>query len=101
MRAVVALVGVIVLAFLAAGCGSDKSSDSNPTTDWANGVCSAVTTYRQSVTDAANSLKSNVSQAGFKDATSQVQKATEHLRRQDQGPRQARDERGRAGEDDA
>src|SRR6478735_1935022 len=77
MRAVIALVGVIVLAFLAAGCGSDKSSESNSTTDWANSLCSAVTTYRQSVTDAADSLKSNVSQAGFKDATNQVQKATD------------------------
>ena len=77
MRAVVALVGVI--AFLAAGCGSDKSSQSDSATDWANGVCSAVTTYRQSVTDAADSLKSNVSQAGFKDATNEVQKATDTL----------------------
>ena len=77
MRAVVAVAAVVVLAFLAAGCGSDKSSESNPTTDWANGVCGAVTTYRQSVTDAADSLKSNVSQAGFKDATNQVQKATD------------------------
>jgi hypothetical protein len=66
-----------VLALLAAGCGSDKSSESSSTTDWANGVCSAVTTYRQSVTDAADSLKNNVSQAGFKDATTQVQKATD------------------------
>jgi hypothetical protein len=77
MRAVVALVGVI--AFLAAGCGSDKSSESNSATDWANGVCSAVTTYRQSVTDAAGSLKGNVSQSGFKDATNEVQKATDTL----------------------
>jgi hypothetical protein len=74
LKALAALIGI--LALLAAGCGSDKSSNSSSTTDWANGVCSAITTYRQSVTDAVDSLKGNVSQAGFKDATNQVQKAT-------------------------
>jgi hypothetical protein len=71
----VALLGLVVL--LAAACGSDKSSQSNSTTDWANGLCSAVTNYRESLTDAANSLKDNVSQSGFQDAAKQVQKATD------------------------
>jgi hypothetical protein len=75
MKVALALIGV--LALLASGCGKDKSSDSSSTTDWANSVCSAVTDYTQSVKDAADSLQNNVSQAGFKDATNQVQKATD------------------------
>jgi hypothetical protein len=75
MKAIAVLIGAVAL--LAAGCGSDKSSESNSTTDWANGFCSAVTTYRQSVTEAADSLKDNVSQSGFTDATNEVQKATD------------------------
>lgn len=68
---------VALVAALAAGCGSDKSKDSSSsTTDWANGVCSAVTTYRDSLTKAADSLKGNVSKAGFEDASKQVQTAT-------------------------
>jgi CHASE3 domain sensor protein len=69
------LVGLVAL--VAVACGSDKSSQSSSTTDWANGVCSAVTTYRQSLTDATDSLKGNVSQAGFQDLAKQVQKATD------------------------
>ena len=70
-----ALVGLVAL--LGAACGSDKSSHSDSTTDWANGFCSAVTDYRQSLTHAVNSLRDNVSQPGFQDAAKEVQKATD------------------------
>jgi hypothetical protein len=69
-----------VLALAATACGSDKSSSSSSDTsaaDWANGVCTAVTTYTQSVTDAATSLKGNVSKDGIDEATKQIQSATE------------------------
>jgi hypothetical protein len=72
-----ALVGLVAL--LGAGCGSDKSSHSDSTTDWANDFCSAVSDYRQSLTDAVNSLKDNVSQSGFQDAAQQVQRATDNF----------------------
>ena len=45
--------------------------------DWANGVCTAVTTYTQSLTDAASSLKSNVSKDGVQAATDQIKTATD------------------------
>jgi hypothetical protein len=76
VRVAAALVGV--LAVLAAGCGSDKSSSKDSsTTDWANGVCSAITNYRDSLTDAANAFKGNVSKQGVDDALQAVQKATD------------------------
>jgi hypothetical protein len=75
VKALAALVGLVAL--LGAACGSDKSSQSNSTTDWANGLCSAVSDYRQSLTDAVDSLKDNVSQSGFQNAAKQVQKATD------------------------
>jgi hypothetical protein len=65
------------VALAAAACGSDKSSSDSSATDWADGVCSAFTTYTQSVTDAANSLKGNVSKDGIKAATDQIQTATD------------------------
>jgi hypothetical protein len=68
---------VVALALLAAGCGSDKSSEPDSTTDWANSLCSAITTYRTSVTDAVNSFKDNVSKEGLDDAANKVKDATE------------------------
>lgn len=70
-----ALLAAVVL--LAVGCGSDKSSQEDSTTAWANGLCSAVTTFRDSVQSTANSFSDNVSQAGFKDAEQQVKDATD------------------------
>lgn len=70
-----ALLGI--MALLAVACGSDDSSKKSSTTDWANGVCSAITSYRQSLTDAADSFRTNASKNGLQDATEQVQKATD------------------------
>jgi len=74
MRAAAVILATVALA--TAGCGSDKS-DSSSTTDWANDVCSAVSTYSNSVRDAATSLQENISRAGFDAATKQVQEATD------------------------
>jgi len=46
---------VAVCALLAAGCGS--SSDTTPTTEWADGLCSSVTTWQTEITSIVNSLK--------------------------------------------
>lgn len=43
------------LALLAAGCG--KSSKPETATEWANDFCGAVTTWKDSLTSTANSLK--------------------------------------------
>ena len=64
-------------ALLAAGCGSSKSSQPPTTADWANGVCSAVTTYTKSLKDAAQTLTGNVSKAGLQDAADSVKSATD------------------------
>jgi hypothetical protein len=68
-----------VIGLMATACGSDKSSSDSSATDWANGVCSAVTTYKQSVTDAVSSLKGDVSKDGVEAATKQIQAATDNF----------------------
>lgn len=75
--------GVAVLAataLLAAGCGSSKNAATTTTmstVDWMNGVCSAASMYRTSVTDAAKSFTSNPSKAGLQDAADKVKSATD------------------------
>lgn len=72
-------IGAVVLAVvLASGCGSD-SSDSAATT-WAGGVCTAVTTWTDSVTSITNSLKSgSVSADSLKSAATDFGDATRTL----------------------
>lgn len=53
-RRVLALVLVVAVAVLAAGCGDDKSSPE----EWANGVCSAFSDWQDSVTTAGEELRS-------------------------------------------
>ena len=48
---------VSVCAVLAAGCGSSSESDTTPTVDWANGLCSSITTWQTSITSIIDSLK--------------------------------------------
>jgi hypothetical protein len=55
-----ALVGAIVAvaAALAAGCGSsDSSSGTTPTSEWADGLCSAITTWTSSLTAISATVK--------------------------------------------
>jgi hypothetical protein len=67
-----ALVTVVSLT----GCGS--SSEASPTVTWANGLCSAVTTYSTALKDAATSVKSGgVSQSSLQDAAGKVSDATQ------------------------
>jgi phage-related protein len=72
------LILVLGALALAAGCGSDKSSGTVSTTDWANSLCSAVTTWTSSVKSAGDSLKGgNVSQDALKSAADDVTSATD------------------------
>jgi hypothetical protein len=76
-RAVLSVI-LACAAFAVAGCGSSsKSAQTMTTADWADGVCSAVTTYRGSLTDAVNSVKSNPSKAGLQDAADATKSATD------------------------
>jgi hypothetical protein len=71
---------VLAIALPAAGCGSNKSADTTTTSatvDWANGLCSAVSTYQASLTDAAKSLTGNLSKSGLQDAANQAKSATD------------------------
>jgi uncharacterized phage infection (PIP) family protein YhgE len=71
-----ALLGSI--AVVAAGCGG-KSKPPTPT-DWANGVCSALTTWKTSLTSAVDSVKGgNVTKDSVKSAADDAKDATNKL----------------------
>lgn len=58
-RAIAAAV-IVVAALLAAGCGGssdDSSSSASPTTEWADGLCSAITSWTSSLSSIGDTLK--------------------------------------------
>jgi hypothetical protein len=84
------LVAVVALATLAAGCGGKSSSSqstsaastsaaSTSAADWANGLCSAVSTWSTSVQTSTTSLKGNVTKDSLKSASADVTKATDEF----------------------
>jgi methyl-accepting chemotaxis protein len=63
---------------LVSGCGG--SSDSSSAADWANSLCSSITTWSGSVKSAGESLKGgNLSENSLKSATSDISSATDKL----------------------
>jgi hypothetical protein len=71
---------VIVIAALAAGCGSNESAAPATPADWANGVCSAINTWKDSLTAAAEPLKSgNISTDSLQTAADDAKSATDTL----------------------
>ena len=65
---------------LAAGCGSDDTSSTSATTDWADGVCQALTTWGDALSSTADSLKDGgLSTDGLSDAADEIKGATETL----------------------
>jgi hypothetical protein len=79
MRVLVAAV-VTALALVAAGCGSDSSSG-DATQDWANGLCTSLTTWSDSMQSAATTLQdtSSLSVDTIKGAIDDVVTATSTL----------------------
>jgi ABC-type transporter Mla subunit MlaD len=75
-----ALAPLVLAVVLAAGCGgsSSSSSSSSPSPkDWANNLCSAITTWSTSVQTAGQSLKSgNLSEGDLKKTTTEIKDAT-------------------------
>jgi hypothetical protein len=70
-------VGVAALLLLT-GCGSKSSSSSSATVDWANNLCTAITTWKTSVDSAVNSVNSgNVSKSSIQKAADQVKSSTQ------------------------
>ena len=69
-----------VCALLAAGCGSSDNSDTTPTTEWANGLCTSITTWKTEITSIVDSLKGgNLSQDSLAAAVDDADEATRNF----------------------
>ena len=67
----------LLAVFLAAGCGGDDGGGSSSTTEWADGVCSAITTWSESITATADSLRNGkLSEGGLRSAVDDFESAT-------------------------
>jgi hypothetical protein len=81
MRRLLPVALVVSLALLAAGCGSKSSSEPATTADWANSVCTSITTWKNSVTTAASSLKGgDLSKSALTSAADDAKSATDTLK---------------------
>src|SRR3954465_4229823 len=73
------LVLLAAVAVLAAGCGGKKE---NPTTAWASDLCTSISTWEDSMTSGADSLKGgNLTTQSFRKAANDVNDATNKLSR--------------------
>src|SRR6266550_7083287 len=82
-RALLAISSLVVLAALAAGCGGGGggSSDTKSAQDWADGVCSAINTWSDSLKSAGQSLSGgNLSKSSLESAGNDVKDATAQLK---------------------
>jgi hypothetical protein len=72
---------VAALAVAAAGCGGDESSSASPTDEWAEGFCTAITTWTDSITGVRDrfSSPSSLTSEGLTDAANDVKSSTETL----------------------
>lgn len=71
---------VAAVALLAAGCGGSSSSSATPTDTWASGVCTAITTWKTSLTNIESTVKSGgLSKESISGATTQAAAATNTL----------------------
>ena len=72
------IVAVVAVALAAAGCGSKNETTS--TQDWANGVCTAFTTWKTSLTDLQKTVTSGgLTQQSLTSAVDSAQDATNTL----------------------
>lgn len=82
MRRLAWMGAVAAAAVVAAGCGGDESSSGSATTDWADGVCSALTTWSAELTSTAEGLKeagTSISKDDLSAAADDVRTATQTL----------------------
>lgn len=71
---------VAVAALLVAGCGGsdDGGSGTSPTTEWADGLCSAITTWTSSISSIGDTLTGgNLSKDSLTSAVDEAKTATE------------------------
>jgi len=83
MRLLGALASLLLLAVLAAGCGGGDGGGNKTTSaqDWADGVCSAINTWTDSLSSAGQSLSGgNLSKDSLESATNDVKDATAQLK---------------------
>ena len=79
MKRALSVAALLVVGVLAAGCGSDEPEASS-TTDWAAGVCTAITTWTDSIKSAADPIKSgDISEDSLQSAADDVKSATDTL----------------------
>jgi hypothetical protein len=74
---IASMAAVVAAASLVAGCGSD---DTPSTTEWAGDVCTAVSTWADSLTQTASSLQGgNISEDSLRNAADEAKSATDTL----------------------
>jgi hypothetical protein len=82
-----AAVGIAAtLALVAAGCGggnesssTTSTSETTPVVEWADGLCTAITTWKQSLTDATSSITLSPSKEKLQQAADDVKSANQKL----------------------
>ena len=82
-RALFAISSLVVLAVLAAGCGGGGGGSSNTESaqDWADGLCSAINTWTDSLSSASQSVTGgNLSENSLKQAASDLKDSTAQLK---------------------
>ena len=81
MRQAIAFIALVAsLAFVAAGCGgSDESSEASTTVEWADGYCTAVTSWSDDLKQVLVDLTSSPSQNGLDQAANDVRTSTQQL----------------------
>jgi hypothetical protein len=82
MKLPAAIASLLLLAVLAAGCGGGGGGDETTSAqDWADGVCSAINTWTDSLRSAGQSLSGgNLSESSLTGATDDVKDATAQLK---------------------
>ena len=70
------VVAVVALGVLAAGCGGKSSSSTTSADNWANSLCSSISTWSTSVQSTTSSLKGNVTKESLDSASTDIAKST-------------------------
>jgi hypothetical protein len=80
VKTALALVATLVIASIAAGCGSDNS-DKQANETYANGVCTAIGEWGQQVKTIATTFNGSLSKAGLESKLDEAASATRTLAR--------------------
>lgn len=77
----VAAVAALAVALAVAGCGgsSNETTSTSASVTWANGVCGAITTWKQDVASIGADLKTNHTKSDLQAAADKAKGATERL----------------------